>query len=119
MKYQEFINHFNFGDFTAFVFDQASSRYQYSSGEITDDTFAFTTSDTEFNIVGIDTYPQVKEVIIDNFLPEIAPAPNIEDDNYNEIKDIIESGRAQLAVWDETHHTGGNAFFVTNFMLIL
>ena len=119
MKYQEFINHFNFGDFTAFVYDSANSRYQYASGEITDDTFAFATSQTEFNIVGIDTYPRVKEVIVYNFLPELASAPGIEDDNYSEIKSIIESGRAQLAVWDETHHYGSDSFFVTNYMLIL
>jgi hypothetical protein len=119
MKYQEFIENFSFGDFTAFVYDSANCRYQYSSGEITDDTFAFTTSQTEFQIVGIDAFPAVKEVIIDNFLPEIAPAPGIEDYSYEEIKDLIESGRAELAVWDETHREGGRAFFVTNFMLIL
>ena len=116
MKYQDFTNSITFGNYTAFVYDSPNNRYVYSAGDITDDTFANTNEETDFNIVPINDFPRVKEVIIDNFLPEIAPASNVQDDGYDEVKRLIESGEAQIGYWDDQNIFGVED---TTYMLIL
>lgn len=101
MKYNEFINNIKFGIATAFVYDSPNNRYIYSSGEITEDTFESVTDETEFEIVGINELSEVKEVIVDNFLSELEPAANVEDDEYNEIKKSLETGDAKIGYWSE------------------
>ena len=101
MKYNEFINNIEFGNATAFVYDLPNNRYIYSSGEITEGTFENVTEDTVFKIVGINELPEVKKVIVDNFLPELEPAANVEDDEYNEIKKRLETGNAKIGYWSE------------------
>ncbi len=101
MKYNEFIKNIEFGNTTAFVYDSPNNRYIYSSGEITEDTFESVTDETEFEIVGINELPEVKEVIVDNFLSELEPAANVEDDEYNEIKKRLETGDAKIGYWSE------------------
>ena len=101
MKYNEFIKSIEFGNATAFVYDSPNNRYIYSNGEITEDTFENVTDETEFEIVGINELPEVKEVIVDNFLPELEPAANVEDDEYNEIKKRLETGNAKIGYWSE------------------
>lgn len=110
MNYQEFCKQINFGDTTAFVYDQPSSRYQYSSGVIDDDIFANAPTDG-YIIVGINDLPDVKEVIFDNFLIELKPASNIEDEGYNSVKQAIEDGTAKIGYWSEGD--------TTTYMLIL
>lgn len=101
MKYNEFIKNIEFGNATAFVYDSPNNRYIYSNGEITEDTFENVTDETEFEIVGINELPEVKEVIVDNFLSELEPAANVEDDEYNEIKRRLETGDAKIGYWSE------------------
>lgn len=105
MKYQDFIKNVTFGDMTAFVFDEPSNCNCYSSGEVDEDTFGNTTSDTEFEIKDINDYPEVKQIIIDNFLSEIAPAKGIEDENYNEVRNSIINGDCKLGIWKEGNCT--------------
>lgn len=101
MKYKEFINNIKFGNATAFVYDSPNNRYIYSNGEITEGTFVNVTEDTVFEIVGVNDLPEVKRVIVDNFLPELEPAANVEDDEYNEIKKRLEKGDAKIGYWLE------------------
>lgn len=119
MQYNEFIRKIGFGNLTAFVYDQENNRYNYASGEINDDIFENIVEGTEFRIENLDDYPQVKEVIVDNFLAEIAPASNVEDDGYNEVKRIIESGEAKVGIWSEETNYGGDIYETTIYMLIL
>ena len=119
MTYQEFRKNIEFGNTTAFVFDAPNNRYNYSSGEIYDDVFDNITSETEFRIVGIDEYPEVKQVIIDNFLPEIEPAAGIQDDGYDSVKKQLNNGKAKLGIWDEETKYGPDEFTTTTYMLIL
>jgi hypothetical protein len=101
MKYNEFINNIKFGIATAFVYDSPNNRYIYSSGEITEDTFANVTEDTIFKVCNINDLPVVKSVMIENFLAELEPAENVEDDEYNEIKKRLETGDAKIGYWSE------------------
>lgn len=101
MKYNEFIKNIEFGNTTAFVYASTNNGYMYSSGEITEDTFKNVTDETEFEIVGINELPEVKEVIVDNFLSELEPAANVEDDEYNEVKKRLETGDAKIGYWSE------------------
>lgn len=119
MKYQEFTEGLTFGNFTAFVFDAPNSRYNYSSGEITDEIFDNVTSGTEFYVTDINSLPEVKEVIIDNFLSEIAPAAGVEDEGYNNIKADIEQGLAKVGYWEEETKYGPDAITTTVYILIL
>lgn len=105
MKYHEFSKIAPWGNTTAFVYESPKSHYNYASGEVNEDTFQYVDSDTDFNIVGIDDLPEVKEVIIDNFLPEIAPAECVEDESFDAIKSAIENGDAQIALWTEGTET--------------
>jgi hypothetical protein len=100
MKYNEFIKNIEFGNATAFVYDSPNNRYIYSNGEITEDTFEDVTDETELEIVGINELPEVKEVMVDNFLPELEPAPGVEDDEYNEIKKRLETGDAKIGYYE-------------------
>lgn len=118
MTYQEFTKNIEFGNTTAFVYDSPNNRYNYSSGEICDEVFDNVDSDTEFTIVGIDELPEVKEVIIDNFLSEIAPAAGIEDEGYNMVKKQLNNGKAKVGYWDEETHYG-DTFTTRTYMLIL
>lgn len=119
MKYQDFIENIEFGNTTAFVFDAPNSRYNYSSGEISEEVFENVDSDTEFTIVDIDELPRVKEVIIDNFLSEIAPAANVEDEGYDIAKKQLNDGKAKIGYWDEETHYGPDTFTTRTYMLIL
>lgn len=119
MKYREFIENIEFGNTTAFVYDSPNNRYTYSSGEICDDVFDNVDSDTEFTIVGINELPEVKEVIIDNFLSEIAPRVGVEDNGYDMVKKQLTNGRAKVGYWDEETHYGTNSFITCTYMLIL
>jgi hypothetical protein len=119
MKYQEFIGNIELGNTTAFVYDAPNNRYNYSSGEINDDVFDNVDSDTEFTIVGIDELPEVKEVIIDNFLREIAPAANVEDEGYNMVQEQLTNGTAKVGYWDEDTHYGPETFTTRTYILIL
>lgn len=115
MKYREFIKQINWGDTTAFVHDSPKERYQYESGEINDAVFAKTTSGTDFDIAGINEFPEVKKVIADNFLAELEPANGVEDDGYNAVKDAIESGKARIGYWKKEYYFG----LVWTYMLLL
>jgi len=119
MTYREFINNIEFGNTTAFVFDAPNNRYLYTSGEICEETFENVHSDTEFTIVGIDELPKVKEVIIDNFLSEIAPAANVVDEGYEIVKKQLNEGLAKVGYWDEETHNGPDTFTTRTYMLIL
>lgn len=119
MTYKEFTKEITFGDFTAFVYDAPNNRYNYASDEITVDIFDNVTSDTEFHITGINSLPEVKEVIIDNFLSEIAPAAGIEDEGYDNIKANIEQGLAKVGYWEEETKYGPDTITTTVYMLIL
>lgn len=61
---------FNFGSYTPFVYDCESSRYQYVDGIISEAFFDGINDDTEFEIRELDELPEVKEVILDNFITE-------------------------------------------------
>ena len=101
MKYNEFIKNIEFGNTTAFIYDSPNNRYTYASGEITESTFENVTDATEFEIVGINELPEVKEVIVDNFLYELEPAANVADDEYNEVKKRLETGDVNIGYWSE------------------
>jgi hypothetical protein len=100
MKYNEFTEYLTFGDTTAFVFDSPNNRYVYSSGEIFEDKFEDATEDTVFNVCNINDLPEVKSVMVENFLPELEPAENIQDDEYNEIKRRLETGDAKIGYYE-------------------
>lgn len=119
MKYNDFQNIINWGDTTAFVLDAPNNRYNYSSGVIDDDVFANIDADTEFSIVAIDELPEVKEIIIDNFLSELEPAEGVDDEGFNAIKSDLENGNAKIGYWNEETHYGTDSFTTTTYMLIL
>ena len=107
MKKNEFIEEVscNYGYYTAYVYDSPNNRYQYTSGEFTDDHFDDAPEDG-YQIVGINDVPEVKKVIADNFLAELEPAPDVEDEAYNELRDMIVSGKANVGYWtDESGET--------------
>lgn len=116
MTYQEFTKNIEFGNTTAFVYDAPNNRYNYSSGEIYEKIFDNTTSETDFRIAGIDEYPEVKQVIIDNFLSDIAPAANVQDDGYDSVKKQLVNGKAKLGIWKEKNKSFTTT---TTYMLIL
>jgi len=70
MDKTEFINELEIGTYTAFVYDCESSRYQYVDGIISEAFFEEVEEDTEFEIRELDELPEVKEVILDNFIPD-------------------------------------------------
>lgn len=103
MKKKEFINKLEFGNYTAFVYDCESSRYAYTDCIISEEFFEVVDDDTEFEIRDIDELPEVKEVIIDNFVSD-----------YFEHKDTIKNDiltRGKIGSW----HNGET----TVYMLIL
>ena len=69
MNKTEFISELEIGTYTAFVYDCESSRYQYVDCIISEEFFEEVEEDTEFEIRDIDELPDVKEVILDNFVP--------------------------------------------------
>ena len=101
MKYNEFINNIKFGIATAFVYDSPKNRFVYSNGDITEETFDNVTDETEFKVCNINDLPEVKSVMIENFLAELEPAENVEDDEYNDIKKRLETGDAKIGYWSE------------------
>lgn len=119
MKYQDFIENIEFGNTTAFVFDAPNNRNLYTSGEICEETFENVHSDTEFTIVDIDELPKVKEVIIENFLSEMASVAGIENEDYNMVKKQLNNGKAKVGYWDEETHYGPDTFTTRTYMLIL
>ena len=110
MKYQVFKNQIGFGYTTAFVYDSPNNRYNYTSGVICNEVFDHIDANTEFTIVGINELPEVKRVIIDNFLCEI-------DDE--EAKELINDSTAKIGYWDEVTHYGHDTFTTRIYMLIL
>lgn len=113
MKAKEFYKNINFGDTTAFVYDDPNgSRGVYASGEITEDTFCYTDIDTNFSIVKITEYPNIKEIIVDNFLSEIKPYEGVYDEAYEIVKHKLDSNDVCLGIWIDNNG-------VTNYMLIL
>lgn len=119
MKYQEFKKKINYGTTTAFVYDSSNNCYNYSIGEINEDTFENTTPSTDYQIEEIDKYPTVKKVIIENFLIDIAPAAGIQDDGYDYIKNQIENGNAKLGIWENKTKYGTDIISTTVYLLIL
>lgn len=101
MKYNEFIENIEFGNTTAFVYDSPNNRYTYASGEITEDIFNNISNETEFKICNINDLPDVKSVMVENFLAELEPAENVKDDEYTEIKRKLEAGNAKIGYWSE------------------
>lgn len=100
MTYKDFIKHVLFGNYTAFVFDSPNNRFTYSSGEINDDVFA-NAQKSDFCIVGINDLPNIKQIILDNFLFEIRLARNVVDDDSNELKRQIDTGIAKIGYWTD------------------
>ena len=70
MNKAEFINELEFGKTTAFVYDCESSRYQYVDGIIFEEFFEEDDDDKEFEIHELDELPEVKEVMLDNFVSD-------------------------------------------------
>lgn len=119
MKYDQFIKYANIGDFSAFVYDYQNNRYEYASGEVNYNVFDYTSNDTEFFIAAIDDFPEVKQIIIDNFLAELSPAKDVVDDKYQEIERILLAGEAKVGYWDEYTKYGPDTIKTTVYMLIL
>ena len=70
MNKTEFISELEIGTYTAFVYDCERSRYQYVDGIISEAFFEEVEEDTEFEIRELGELPEVKEVILDNFIPD-------------------------------------------------
>ena len=70
MNKTEFISELEIGTYTAFVYDCESSRYQYVDGIISEEFFEGVEDDTEFEIRELNEFSEVKEVILDNFIPD-------------------------------------------------
>lgn len=68
MNKTDFISELEIGYTTAFVYDCASSRYQYVNGIINEEFFEGVDVDTDFEIRELDELSEVKEVMIDNFV---------------------------------------------------
>ena len=97
MNKTEFINELEIGNYTAFVYDCESSRYQYVDGIISEAFFEEVEEDTEFEIRELAELPEVKEVILDNFVSDYF-------ENKEEIKnDIITRGK--IGSWQDGETT--------------
>lgn len=118
MTYQEFTAHIPWWDITAFVYDSPNNRYIYASGEINDDVFDNIEFDTVFEIVGIDELPDVKQVIIDNFIPDLESLTGPDDEGYIAVKTSIETGEAKIGYWDKETHYGPDTYTTRTYMLI-
>ena len=70
MNKTEFISELEIGTYTAFVYDCERSRYQYVDCIISEEFFEGVDDDTEFEIRELGELPDVKEVILDNFIPD-------------------------------------------------
>lgn len=96
MKREMFKNIVNWGDTTAFVYDSPRNRYQYTSGEVSREVLEYTTPDTKFDVVPINTLPEVKEVMLDNLLAEMSSG-----EERDTVEAYIEHGLASVACWTE------------------
>ena len=87
MNKTEFISELEIGSYTAFVYDCERSRYQYVDGIICEEFFEIVDDDTEFEIRELNELPEVKEVMLDNFISDYF-------ENKEEIKnDILANGK--------------------------
>ena len=97
MNKTEFINELEIGNYTAFVYDCERSRYQYVDGIISEEFFEGVDDDTEFEIRELDELPEVKEVMLDNFVSDYF-------EDKEEIKnDIITRGK--IGSWQDGETT--------------
>lgn len=104
MKYNEFTRVLDMNAYTAFVTDSANSRYAYTDGYVSD-AFDNTDCETEFEICPIEEFPEVREVMVENFLADLEPAPNVQDDEYEYIKSRLENNDAMIGYWKENNTT--------------
>ena len=97
MNKTRFINELEIGNYTAFVYDCERSRYQYVDGIISEAFFEEVEEDTEFEIRELDELPEVKEVMLDNFVSDYF-------EDKEEIKnDIITRGK--IGSWQDGETT--------------
>ena len=97
MNKTRFINELEIGNYTAFVYDCERSRYQYVDGIISEEFFEGVDDDTEFEIRELDELPEVKEVMLDNFVSDYF-------EDKEEIKnDIITRGK--IGSWKDGETT--------------
>ena len=97
MNKTEFINELEIGNTTAFVYDCERSRYQYVDAIICEEFFEIVDDDTEFEIRELDELPEVKEVMLDNFISDYF-------ENKEEIKnDILANGK--IGSWKDGETT--------------
>ena len=98
MNKTEFISELEIGTYTAFVYDCESSRYQYADGIISEAFFEEVEEDTEFEIRELGELPEVKEVILDNFIPDY---PKYERETIK--NDIL--ARGKVGSWNDGETT--------------
>ena len=98
MNKTEFINELEIGTYTAFVYDCERSRYQYVDGIISEAFFEEVEEDTEFEIRELGELPEVKEVILDNFIPDY---PEYERETIK--NDIL--ARGKVGSWNDGETT--------------
>lgn len=124
MTYEQFTKNIKWGQTTAFVYKEIAltfdspNRYNYVLCEINENVFANAPKDG-YEITGIDDFPVVKEVIIDNFLEDWKPAAGMFDEGYKFIKRHIESGEAKIGWWHEPYKCGSDEYKIAIYMLIL
>ena len=97
MNKTEFISELEIGSYTAFVYDCESSRYQYVDGIICEEFFEIVDDDTEFEIRELNELPEVKEVMLDNFISDYF-------ENKEEIKNDI-LARGKIGSWHDGETT--------------
>lgn len=98
MNKTEFISELEIGTYTAFVYDCERSRYQYVDGIISEEFFEGVDDDTEFEIRELAELPEVKEVILDNFIPDY---PEYERETIK--NDILDRGK--IGSWKDGETT--------------
>ena len=97
MNKTRFINELEIGNYTAFVYDCERSRYQYVDGIISEEFFEGVDDDTEFEIRELDELPEVKEVMLDNFVSDYF-------EDKEEVKnDILDRGK--IGSWQDGETT--------------
>jgi hypothetical protein len=76
------IMYYQYGNTTCFVYDEPNNRYNYASGEISDDTLEpfFHADRIEVEELEEDSY--VSSIMIENWASEMKSPENIQDDNF-------------------------------------
>ena len=121
MNKEEFIKELDaiYGEYTAFVLDMPSNRYNYVGATIDDDLYENLPNDAEYNIDNIGFLKNVKEVMMVNLLSELEPASNVEDECYNDIKKRLENNDAKVGWWYEEECSNGLPTYSFTYILIL